>query len=68
MTEPLNIDHHRRQLLQKALEKANNQKEAAMLLGVSERTVTRLKHRYGIRWDSIGEQYRYPWEEFKLKK
>ena len=49
MTETLNIDHHTRLLLEKALAKSKNVKEAGKLLGVSGRTVERLKARYGIR-------------------
>jgi len=51
MNNILNIDHHRRILLEKALQKARNRAHAGQLLGVSERTVGRMKQRYGIKWD-----------------
>lgn len=51
MTEPteiLNIDFHRKRLLIKALNKAGSSEKAALLLGVSQRTVVRYKGVYRI--------------------
>lgn len=46
--EILNIDYHRRRLLLKALNKAGNVEDAAKLLGISWRSVYRLKKEYNI--------------------
>jgi transcriptional regulator with GAF, ATPase, and Fis domain len=57
MTETLNIDYHFRQLTLKALNKAGSSKLAAPLLGVSERTLHRMKQRYGIQRDYVTRTY-----------
>ena len=48
MDEILNIDHHRRILILKALNKAPTYKQAAKLLGISERHIYRWIDQYGI--------------------
>lgn len=46
--EILNIDHHRRILILKALNKAPTVKRAAKLLGISERHIYRWMDRFDI--------------------
>jgi len=48
MDENLNIDYHIKILLLKALERAPKRKDAAALLGISQRTLTRYIHIYNI--------------------
>jgi transcriptional regulator with GAF, ATPase, and Fis domain len=47
-TENLNIEHHTKELLIRALNKYRTVYEAAAALGVSERTLHNLKQQYNI--------------------
>lgn len=56
--EVLNIDHHTRILVEKALIRCNSLEHAAVLLGVSTRTLYRYRKRFGIWRDPLtGEVY-----------
>jgi hypothetical protein len=46
--EILNIDHHTRILVEKALIRCNSLEHAAVLLGISTRTLYRYRVRYGL--------------------
>lgn len=48
MEEILNIEHHRREMTLKALNRTKSAEKAAKLLGVDVRTVRRYNRRYGI--------------------
>ena len=51
MEETLNIDYHTRRLVLKAMNKHRRIKEAALALGISERWLQELRHRYGVYLD-----------------
>ena len=57
MEEILNLDHHRRLLLEKALARAPDQKAVARMLGVSVRTVARMLDRYNFQYDYTTKTY-----------
>jgi transposase len=57
MEENLNLEHNRRRLFIKALALTNCEKGASELLGVSIRTIARLKGRYRIKYDATAGKY-----------
>jgi len=57
MDEILNLEHHRRLMLEKALARAPDQRAAARMLGVSLRTLARMLDRYDLQFDRITKTY-----------
>lgn len=49
MTECLSIPYHQKAYLLKALNKGGNKKEAAKLMGISERTIGRWMDEFGVK-------------------
>jgi transcriptional regulator with PAS, ATPase and Fis domain len=49
MSEILNIDHHTKELIVKALNRTSSHEKAAKALGISERNLFRLRKQYNIK-------------------
>lgn len=58
MNENLNIFHHYKINTIKALNKSSNIKEAANLLGISDRTLQKWKKDFNIVWDNKELQFK----------
>lgn len=57
MAEILNIEYHTKRLLLKALNQERSQARAAVLLGVTERTVARMVKLYKLKKDRKAGTY-----------